>query len=71
MRRRCKNALIIPCITVVFLVWLKRGLTPSSNAAGFIPSGAMNEPFVVLFSALVLSGLTWVLLEFLFWIFLN
>lgn len=69
MRKRSKNILMFLIIAFVFFVRLKQGLSPAELSPGMMPSGAMNAPIVAVFSALFLSGLTWALLEFLFWIF--
>ena len=69
MQKRYKNLLIFVSILLVFLIRLKQGLTPPVNEPSFIPSGAMNAPVAVVFSALLLSTLVWVLLELLFRIF--
>ena len=69
MQKRYKKILICVSVLIVFFIRLKQGLTPPANEPGFIPSGAMNDPVAVVFSALLLSGLVWVLLELLFRIF--
>ena len=66
MRKRTKNAVISVCVLAVFLFRLKQGLSPAEPAPGMLPSGAMNEPLAVIFSALLLSALTWLLLELIF-----
>ena len=69
MQKRYKNILICVPALIVFLIRLKQGLTPPASEPSFIPSGAMNAPVAVVFSALLLSTLVWVLLELLFRIF--
>lgn len=68
MRKHGKQIFKFLVAAIVFVVQVIRGLSPAEPAPDMIPSGAMNEPIAVVFSALFLSGLTWVLLEFLFWI---
>ena len=62
-----KNKIIRICVIIVFFLQLFRGFYVPEPAQGFIPSGAMNEPIVVVLSALISGFVTWGLLELLFW----
>lgn len=68
MRKHGKQIFKFLVAAIVFVVQVIRGLSPAEPSPGMMPSGAMDAPIVVVFSALFLSGLTWALLEFLFWI---
>lgn len=66
MRKQSKHILIFLVAVIVFVLRVIQGLSPAEPVPGMMLSGAMNEPIAVVFSALLLSGLTWVLLELLF-----
>lgn len=68
MRKHNKQVFKFLVAAIVFVVQVIRGLSPAEPVPGMMLSGAMNEPVAVVFSALFLSGLTWALLEVLFWI---
>ena len=63
-----KNRIIHFCVIIVFFLQLWKGFYVSAPISGFIPSGAKNEPIVVVFSALMACFVTWGLLELLFWV---
>lgn len=63
-----KNRIIRICVTIVFFWQLWKSFYVPDPMSGFIPSGAKNEPIVVVFSALMVGFVTWGLLELLFWI---
>ena len=64
MKRR-KTVVLCLGVGVAFLVQLIRGLVPSA-APGDIPSGAMNDPMAVCFSAALSAFVVWLALEILF-----
>lgn len=64
MKRR-KTIVLCLGAGIAFLVQLIRGLAPSA-APGDIPSGAMNDPMAVCFSAALSAFVVWLALEILF-----
>ena len=64
MKRR-KTVVLCLGAGAVFLVQLIRGLIPSA-APGDIPSGAMNDPIAVCFSAVLSAFVVWLALEIVF-----
>lgn len=66
MRKRSKQILMFLIAATVFAVRVKQGLSPAEPVPGTMLSGAMNDPLAVVFSALLLSALTWGLLACLF-----
>ena len=64
MKRR-KTVVLCLGVGVAFLVQLFRGLVPTA-APGEIPTGAMNDPAAVCFSAALSAFVVWLALEILF-----
>lgn len=64
MKRR-KTVVLCLGAGCAFLVQLIRGLFPSA-APGEIPSGAMNDPIAVCFSAALSAFVVWLALEIVF-----
>ena len=64
MKRR-KTIVLCLGAGIAFLVQLVRGLVPSA-APGDIPSGAMNDPAAVCFSAALSAFVVWLALEIVF-----
>lgn len=67
MKSKHRNAIAAMMGVLVFLARLVRGLCVPRQEPGFIPSGAMNEPSVVVVSAVLAGVLTYILLQALFW----
>lgn len=69
MKNKYKN-IIYAAAAAVFLARLAGGFLPLANES-VIPGGAMNEPFVVVISAVMAGAFVWVLPELLFHVYLK
>lgn len=65
MKRR-KTVVLCLGAGIAFLIQLFRGLVVPSAAPGEIPSGAMNDPIAVCFSAALSAFVVWLALEIVF-----
>lgn len=63
--KRVKTVVLCLGAGIAFLVQLFRGLVPTA-APGEIPTGAMNDPAAVCFSAALSAFVVWLALEILF-----
>ena len=61
-----KNKIIRISVIIVFLFRLWSGFQAPTAAPGDIPGGAMNEPIAVVFSALIVGAVAWILFELVF-----
>lgn len=65
--KRVKTVVLCLGAGIAFLVQLFRGLVPTA-APGEIPTGAMNDPAAVCFSAALSAFVVWLALEMVFWV---
>lgn len=63
--KRVKTVVLCLGAGIAFLVQLFRGLVPTA-APGEIPTGAMNDPAAVCFSAALSAFVVWLALEIVF-----
>ncbi len=55
-------------VSLAFAVKLWRGFAPPVIAPGDMASGAMNDPFAVIISAVMAATAVWVIMKTLFWL---
>lgn len=63
-----KRLLICSSVFIAFAIKLWNGFAPPVMEPGDMTSGAMNDPFAVVVSAVMTAFAVWVILKVLFWL---